>query len=104
MGFLSGLVDALSESAQNYNEKVKKRYEEYKNLQPEKILIEMDNSGTDTAKKIALKKLYGEKASNMSSYKLEKITQEAKSHCTNATYNYALQVFQRETDRRDPWT
>lgn len=103
MGFLNGLFEALGESAQNYNEKTKECYEEYKRFRPEQILREMDNSGTDFAKKSALRKLYDEKASNMSSFALEKITKEAKSHCTAATYNYALQVFQRETDRRDPW-
>ena len=58
----------------------------------------MDNSGTDIAKKAALRKLYDEKTCNMSSYELEKITKAAKRHCTAATYNYALQVFQRETN------
>lgn len=104
MGILSGLFDVLSETAQKYDEKSKEYYREYKSLRPEKILREMDNSGSDMAKKAALKKLYDEKTSSMSDYQLEKLTKEAKNHCTANTYNYALQVYQRETNRRDPWS
>lgn len=104
MGFLGGLLNTLVEAGQKFDEKSKEYYERYKHLRPEKILVEMDNSGTDMTKRSALQKLYNEKTSNMSSYELEKITKEAKSHCTAATYNYALQVYQKETNRRDPWT
>lgn len=104
MGFLGGLWSSLNETAQRMDEKSKEHYAKYKNLCPEKILLEMDKGGNDIAKKMALQKLYAEKAGKMSVYELEKVTKGAKSHCTVNTYNYAVQIYQKETDRRDPWT
>lgn len=104
MGFFSGFLNAMNDKMQMLDEKSKEYYNKYVNFQPEKILKEMDNCGRDITKISALRKIYTEKARQMNDYELERITKEAESHCTTNTYNYALEIYQKETDRRDPWT
>lgn len=104
MGFLGGLMNAVNDKMQMLDEKSKEYYRKYADFCPEKILKEMDNSGRDPVKMTALRKIYAEKACHMDNYELKRITEEARNHCTASTYNYALEIYQKETDRRDPWT
>lgn len=106
MGILKSVFNYLYKEAQKVDEQSKRYYDKYRWFEPQKLLKEMDNCGSDIAKKMALKKLYTEKADTMAPNALQKITKDAKKHCSSDVYNFAQNICQEVINRRaprDPW-
>lgn len=101
-----GLFNTVLQQADGVNKQFEKYYDTYKCLVPQQILREMDKSGNDRngiIKIKALRKIYTERAEKMNSLELKGITKEAKKKCSANTYNFAQQIYEEISNKRDPW-